>query len=151
MGLMSSKRRRGRFVNFGLSIPHGGVRPFHQKSTCLTQLILGPYAVRIWSRIPQNYGGLKASNSTVWYGYVRSQVEEFSTRGGPIDPEAGLSIPRRTYLLSTLRRCLRAFRRRRWRSHRPTSTPRGAALLREMTTANCNPETLKPGNRTLRP
>ena len=32
------------------SSPHGGVRPLHQKSTCLTQLSRGPYAVQIWSR-----------------------------------------------------------------------------------------------------
>ena len=25
-------------------------RPFHQKSSCLTQLTLGPYVVQIWSR-----------------------------------------------------------------------------------------------------
>ena len=30
--------------------PHGGVRPFHQKSTCLTQLSLGPCMVQIWPR-----------------------------------------------------------------------------------------------------
>ena len=30
--------------------PHGGVRPVHQKSTCLTQLTLGPRVVQIWSR-----------------------------------------------------------------------------------------------------
>jgi len=29
--------------------PHGGLRPLHQKSTCLKQLTLGPYAVQIWS------------------------------------------------------------------------------------------------------
>jgi len=27
--------------------PHGGVRPFHQKSTCITQLTLGPSVVHI--------------------------------------------------------------------------------------------------------
>ena len=30
--------------------PHGGERPFLQKSTCLTQLTLGRYVVQIWSR-----------------------------------------------------------------------------------------------------
>ena len=35
-------------------------------STCLTQLILGPYVVQFWSRIPHNSGGTNASNSTVW-------------------------------------------------------------------------------------
>jgi len=34
----------------GLRVPHGGVRPVHQKSTCITQLALGPYVVQIWSR-----------------------------------------------------------------------------------------------------
>jgi len=29
--------------------PLGGVRPFHQKSTCLTQSTLGPNVVQIWS------------------------------------------------------------------------------------------------------
>jgi hypothetical protein len=29
---------------------HGGRRPFHQKSTCTTQLILWPYVMQIWSR-----------------------------------------------------------------------------------------------------
>ena len=32
------------------SSPHGRVRPFHQKSTCITQLTLGPIEVQIWSR-----------------------------------------------------------------------------------------------------
>ena len=30
--------------------PHGEVRPFHRKSTCLTQSTLGPYVVQVWSR-----------------------------------------------------------------------------------------------------
>jgi len=33
--------------------PHGGVRPFHQKSTCLTQFTLGPYVEQIWSSYVQ--------------------------------------------------------------------------------------------------
>ena len=33
----------------------GGVRPFHQKSTCLTQLTSGPYALQIWSRNTPNF------------------------------------------------------------------------------------------------
>ena len=37
------------------TFPHGGVQPFHQKSTCLTQLTLGPYLVQSWSRnTPKN-------------------------------------------------------------------------------------------------
>ena len=35
-------------------VPHGGVRPVHQKSTHLTKLTLGPYVVQIWSRNPRN-------------------------------------------------------------------------------------------------
>ena len=31
-------------------LPHGGVRPFHQKLTCLTELTLGPDVVQIWPR-----------------------------------------------------------------------------------------------------
>ena len=42
--------------------PHGGVRPFHQKSTRLTQSILGPYAVQIWSRYARNFEPTKLSN-----------------------------------------------------------------------------------------
>ena len=30
--------------------PHGGVRPFHSKSTCITQSTLGPHLAQIWSR-----------------------------------------------------------------------------------------------------
>ena len=30
--------------------PRGGVRPFHQKSTCITQSTLERYVVQIWSR-----------------------------------------------------------------------------------------------------
>ena len=33
-----------------LTLPHGELRPFHQKSTCLTQLTLGPYVMQIWPR-----------------------------------------------------------------------------------------------------
>jgi len=36
--------------------PHGGVRPFYQKSTCLTQLTLGPYVVKLSSRNTTNVG-----------------------------------------------------------------------------------------------
>jgi len=37
--------------------PHDGVRPFHQKSTCITKLTLGPCVVRIWSRYPLELRG----------------------------------------------------------------------------------------------
>ena len=32
------------------SRPHGGLRPSHRKSTCLTESISGPYVVQIWPR-----------------------------------------------------------------------------------------------------
>ena len=35
--------------------PHGGMRPFHRKSTCLARLSLGPCVMQIWSRNPQNF------------------------------------------------------------------------------------------------
>jgi len=44
--------------------PHGGVRPFHQKSTCVTQLTLGPYVVQIWSRHGRNFEPTKHAFST---------------------------------------------------------------------------------------
>jgi len=33
-----------------VSVPHGRVRPFHQKSNCLTQLTFGQNVVQVWSR-----------------------------------------------------------------------------------------------------
>jgi len=51
---MALRGQAGRFViraeGKRLGLPHGGVRPSHQKSTGLTQLTLGPYVVQIWSR-----------------------------------------------------------------------------------------------------
>jgi len=35
------------------NLPHGGLRTFHQKSTCTTQLTSGPDVVQVWSRNPQ--------------------------------------------------------------------------------------------------
>ena len=49
-----------------LNLPHGGIRPFHQKSTCLTELTSGPYVVQIWSRNARNFEETKRSYSTVW-------------------------------------------------------------------------------------
>ena len=45
--------------------PHGGLRPFHQKSTCLMQLALGPDVVQIWSRNPHKIEATNPSKSTV--------------------------------------------------------------------------------------
>ena len=36
---------------------HGGSRPIHQKSTCLTRLISRPHAVQFWPRIPLDLRG----------------------------------------------------------------------------------------------
>ena len=36
--------------------PHGGARPFHHKSTCLTQSTSGHCVVQIWSRNTPNFG-----------------------------------------------------------------------------------------------
>ena len=35
--------------------PHVGVRPFHQKSTCIKQFTLGPYVVQIWTRYARKF------------------------------------------------------------------------------------------------
>ena len=49
-------------------LPHGAVRFFHPKSTCLTQSTLGPRAVQIWSRDARKFELLvtKPSKFTVW-------------------------------------------------------------------------------------
>jgi len=47
------------------SNPHGGLRPFHQKSTCLTQLTSGPYVVHISSRYGRNFDPTKPAYPTV--------------------------------------------------------------------------------------
>jgi len=36
--------------------PHGGVRPSHQTSTCITQLTSGPHVVQIWSCSTPEFG-----------------------------------------------------------------------------------------------
>ena len=40
------------YIYYISSTPNEVLACFHQKSTCLTQLTLGPYAVQIWSRDP---------------------------------------------------------------------------------------------------
>ena len=50
-------------------VPHGGVRPFHQKSTCPKQLTLGPCVVQIWSRAPRNSAGSNPAYSTEWMSW----------------------------------------------------------------------------------
>ena len=52
--------------------PHGGVRPFHQKSTCPTRLTLGPCVVQISARPPPNLGVTKPSHCTERWGGVIS-------------------------------------------------------------------------------
>jgi len=46
--------------------PHGGVRPFHQTSTCLTQSNLGSDVVQFWSLVQRMSGASEPSNSTEW-------------------------------------------------------------------------------------
>ena len=38
-------------------LPHDGLRPFHQTTTCLMQITSGPYVVQIWSRYPPIFKG----------------------------------------------------------------------------------------------
>jgi len=74
-----------------LSNPHGGVRPFQQKSSCLTQLTLGPNVEQLWSRNVRKSERTKPSNSTVWvrrrYIFHKILVETFSWKAKR-DPEA---------------------------------------------------------------
>jgi hypothetical protein len=51
--------------------PHGGVPPFHQESTRLTQTILGPYAAQIWSRYRGFPGGRNPRTPLCGSGYSR--------------------------------------------------------------------------------
>ena len=57
---------------------HHGVRTFHKKSTCLTQLTLGPYVVHIWSRNPQHVEATKPANSTVWTLFRKVSISDIS-------------------------------------------------------------------------
>ena len=50
-----------------LNYPLGGVRPFHQKSTCLKQLTVGPYVKQIWARYGGNPPPPTLSYCTDWY------------------------------------------------------------------------------------
>ena len=53
-----------------MATPHGGARPFHQKTTCLTQSTSGPYVVQIWSRHDRKSERTRPSKSTVWNYYI---------------------------------------------------------------------------------
>ena len=55
------------------AIPHGGVPPFRQKSTCLAQFILGPCVVHIWSRNAPDFGRNKTC--------VAFHASEFAVEG----------------------------------------------------------------------
>ena len=62
--------------------PHGGLRPFNQKLTCLTQLTSGPCVVKIWSRNPRISEATKPANSTVWSFTLCGETESgLSTLG----------------------------------------------------------------------
>ena len=47
---------------------HDGLRQFHQKSSCITQLTSGLHVVHMWSRTPPILGGTKPAWPTVWVG-----------------------------------------------------------------------------------
>jgi hypothetical protein len=59
--------------------PHGGVRHFHEKSTCLTQLTLGRCVVQIWSRNPPKWGN-ETWKFTKWYHAAHSDRRILSGR-----------------------------------------------------------------------
>jgi hypothetical protein len=68
LGVLRGSYGDGRYLMGGAPLyPHGGVRPFHQKSTCLTQSTSRPYVVQILSRYPPNLEGTNPSYSTVCY------------------------------------------------------------------------------------
>ena len=48
---------------------------FRQKSTCITQLTLGPHVVQIWSRNVRKSERTKPANSTVWRDHSTRHVE----------------------------------------------------------------------------
>ena len=47
------------------TVPHGGERLLHRKSTCPTLLTLGPHVVQMWSRYGQNCDPTKPAYSAV--------------------------------------------------------------------------------------
>jgi hypothetical protein len=65
---MDSKQTGAEVGN--LRVPHGGVRPFRQKSTCLAKSTLGHYVVQIRSRNPGISEATNPSISTKWHGTV---------------------------------------------------------------------------------
>ena len=57
-----------------LPVPHGGFRPVHQKSYCLTQSTLGSNAVQVWSRTQRISRATEGSNSTEWIVSLYNQA-----------------------------------------------------------------------------
>ena len=47
-------------------VPHSGLRTFHQKSTCLSQLTLRPHVVHIWSRNTPESGVGRWERTDLW-------------------------------------------------------------------------------------
>ena len=45
-------------------LPHGGLRPFHQKSTCPSKLTLQPCVAQIWSRNTRDFEPLRPSEAS---------------------------------------------------------------------------------------
>jgi len=50
----------------------------HQRSTCITQLTVGPYVVQNWSRNPRISEATKPANSTVWCARSMLYTERFT-------------------------------------------------------------------------
>ena len=71
------------------------LRPFHQKSTCLTQLTFWPYVVQIWSLSLRISAWSKPSNSNVWTYRLKALRE--SARAPPrpekVTPEPPKVVP----------------------------------------------------------
>jgi predicted outer membrane repeat protein len=71
-------------VSFHLSVPRGGVRPFHPKSTCLSQLNWWPNLKQICSRSIPNYADktLVATRVDINLRYVSQGLVYFAAAVG---------------------------------------------------------------------
>jgi len=74
-----------------LNAPHGGVRPCHRKSTCLTQSNSQPYVVQLWSRTARNPASTKLRAPTC--GQSRSSPTAPRDRRARLKMEEGCGCP----------------------------------------------------------
>ena len=84
--------------------PHGGARPFHPKSTCITQLTLGPYVEPIWSRNTLELRGdearvLHREGSLLQQRGVRERTPDSS---GPTNPAGVLERDHPGFVINKL-------------------------------------------------